>query len=93
MKFSKKLLATVLAFVLSLPTLSLAKDLNKIDLNTATVKQLMSIKGIGEAKAASIVTYREDNGRFKSIIDLEHISGIGPKRLAKISPYLTVSGG
>jgi competence protein ComEA len=91
MKFYPSVLAVTLASLLSLPTLSMADDSSpKIDVNTTTVKQLTSIPGIGESKAAAIVMYRKDHGAFQSLEDLDDVSGIGPKKLAKISPYLTV---
>ncbi len=48
-----------------------------LDLNTATAEQLMSLPGIGEAKAAAIVSYREDIGRFDDVEDLLEVRGVG----------------
>ena len=42
----------------------------KVNINTATVEELSQLKGIGEAKAKTIVEYRETNGDFAKIEDL-----------------------
>jgi competence protein ComEA len=54
---------------------------NKININNATAEQLMELKGIGEAKAQAIISYRENNGEFETIDDLLNIRGIGEKTL------------
>ena len=64
----------------------------KLDLNTATMKQLTSIKGLGTKKVASILKYREKIGAFTSVDDLLKVKGIGEKLLSKVKPYLTVNG-
>ena len=62
----------------------------KININTATVEQLQTLSGIGQAKAKAIVAYREDNGYFKSIDELTNVSGIGAKSLDNIRQEITV---
>lgn len=62
----------------------------KIPLNTATAEQLMTVPGIGEGYAARILEYRQQNGRFQSVDELMNIKGVGEKRFAKWSPYLSV---
>jgi competence protein ComEA len=50
----------------------------KVNLNTATVEMLSTqLKGIGKAKAAAIVEWRETNGQFASLEDLDEVKGIG----------------
>lgn len=61
-----------------------------INVNTATKEQLMTIKGIGEVKAQSIIDDRALNGPFKTVDDLLRVKGIGETTLAKIKPYITV---
>ena len=49
---------------------------NRINLNTAAKEELMTLPGIGEAKAEQILTFREENGRFSQIEEIKKISGI-----------------
>ena len=48
----------------------------RVDLNLATVAELMTLPGIGQAKADSIVRYREKNGAFSSIEEIKQVEGI-----------------
>lgn len=48
-----------------------------ININTAEFTELMELKGIGEAKAQNIITYREENGKFETIEEIKEVSGIG----------------
>lgn len=50
-----------------------------VDVNTATMEQLMTLPGIGEAKAAAIIAYREGHGRFSSLEELEQVNGISAR--------------
>ena len=59
------------------------------NINTATLEELMSINGLGEAKAKAIIKYREENGYFKIIDDLLNVSGIGEALFEKIKEYIT----
>jgi competence protein ComEA len=62
----------------------------RIDINTATRIEWMQLGGIGETLADRILVYRETNGRFEAIEDLDRVKGIGPKTIARIRKYLTV---
>ena len=65
-------------------------NLNKqISINTATKEELMTLPGIGEAKAQEIIDYRNTNGNFTTIEDIKNISGIGDSVFAKIKDYIT----
>lgn len=65
-------------------------NVNKtININTATLDELMSINGLGEVKAKAIIKYREENGYFKIIDDLLNVSGIGEALFEKIKEYIT----
>lgn len=61
-----------------------------VNLNTATVEDLMKIEGIGENRAWQIVSYRNEIGRYTSVAQIKNISGIGDGVYEQISPYLTV---
>ena len=61
-----------------------------ININTASVDQLVTLSGIGESKAKAIIEYREKNGSFKTIEDIMNVSGIGESSFAKIKDYITV---
>ncbi|PTH98545.1 transporter [Staphylococcus xylosus] len=62
----------------------------KINLNTASESQLLSINGIGPTKAKSIVEFREQHGKFESVDQLKEVKGIGAKTLEKISDFFVV---
>lgn len=66
------------------------QEKRKININTASTEELMTIPGIGEAKAASIIKYRETNGRFQAIEDIMNIQGIKEGVFSKIQDYITV---
>ena len=61
-----------------------------VNLNTATAQELAKITGIGEKKGEAIVKYREENGAFKSVEDIQKVKGIGAKIFEKIKGSLTV---
>lgn len=61
-----------------------------VNLNTATVEDLMSVEGIGENRAWQIVSYRNEIGKYTSVAQIKNISGIGDGVYEQISPYLTV---
>ena len=61
-----------------------------MNINTASLLELISLPGIGEATADSIIEYREENGSFESVDDLINVSGIGEKKLANLRPYAAV---
>lgn len=61
-----------------------------INLNTATAAQLRTLPDIGPAMADKIVDYRTKNGPFRSVDQLDSVSGIGPKTLAKLRPLVYV---
>lgn len=62
----------------------------KVNINQADVAELMTLPGIGQAKANAIIEYRETNGRFTSIADIKKISGIKESVFSKIEDLITV---
>lgn len=56
----------------------------QINLNQASVQQLMTLKGIGKKRAQAIVDYRQSHGSFHDIKDLLSVQGMNQKLLDKI---------
>lgn len=67
-----------------------AQVTKKINLNTATMEELMSIKGIGETYARRIIEFRDAVGGFSYMEQLMEIEGIGEGRYNAWTPYLTL---
>ena len=65
-----------------------SQDEKKVSLNQATTGELETLPGIGPSKAAAIINYREEFGKFKSIDELTNVSGIGEKTLEKLRDSL-----
>lgn len=78
-RISAPLLA-LLAFCITLATADgvSAEAGDKIDLNTASVEELIKLDGIGMVSARNIVSYREKHGPFKKPEDIMRVDGIGP---------------
>ena len=55
-----------------------------VNINTATLEELMTLPGIGEAKGRAILAYREEHGAFVYPEELRNVKGIGEKRLQAI---------
>lgn len=63
-----------------------------IDINSADAKTLEELNGIGPAKAAAIVAYRDANGPFETVEELANVKGIGLKTVELNRASLTVGG-
>jgi len=88
----QRITATVAMIVLLAAGLALAQS-QMVDINTADVEGLMSLKGIGEQKAQAIIKYREMNGPFQSLDDLQNVPGIGEKTVANNQGMMTIGDG
>ena len=62
----------------------------KININKATVAELVVLKGVGEKTATNVVEYRKIHGEFKTIADIVNVKGIGEKTFAKFAEQITV---
>lgn len=62
----------------------------KININTADQAALMTLPGIGEAKAEAVIRYRTEHGNFTSIEEIQNISGIKTAVFSKIKDLITV---
>ncbi|KIU02494.1 competence protein ComEA [Frigoribacterium sp. MEB024] len=61
-----------------------------VDLNLADDAALQTLPGVGPATAAAILSWRDENGRFRSVDDLLGVPGIGPKTLEKLRDRVRV---
>lgn len=61
-----------------------------ININQATKEDLLTLSGIGDAKANSIIEYRINNGEFSKIEDIKNVSGISENLFEKIKEFITV---
>ena len=62
----------------------------KISLNSGTIEEFMTLPGIGEGKAKSIIEYRDTNKGFKDISEITKVKGIGEAIFNRIKNYLTL---
>ena len=66
------------------------ESVGKININSASLDELKTLNGIGDAKAKAIIEYRTKNGKFKSIDELKNVSGISETIFSKIKENITV---
>ena len=71
---------------LSLPS----QDPGRMDLNTATKEELMTLDGIGEVMADRIIEYRDKYGKFSSVPEIMNVNGIGESTFRGIKDFVTV---
>lgn len=69
---------------------SIKSDDRFVNINTADESELMTIPGIGPAKATAIISYREEHGLFSAPESLMDVSGIGKKTFEKIAQLITI---
>jgi len=66
---------------------------HSVNINTANIDQLKTLTGIGDVKAQAVIDYRNAEGPFAAIEDVQNVSGIGPATFADIKDHITVGGG
>jgi competence protein ComEA len=74
----------------SRPAAPAAARRGRIDLNRATAGELESLPGIGPAKAAALIRWRERYGRFRRLEDVLAVPGIGPATLERLRPLVAL---
>lgn len=65
-------------------------DITYVNINTASKEELVKLNGIGESKANAIVEYRNKNGNFTNIEDIQNVDGIGKALYEKIKDNIKV---
>lgn len=92
MKGFQCLVALLLIAALALATTvgEKKKPAKPVDVNTASLAELETLPGIGEAIALRIIRHREISGKFRSVDELVVIRGISRKKLEALRPYVTV---
>lgn len=84
MKKMGKFMLMLVAGLMALPAFA------AVNINTATQSELEAVKGLGPSKAQSIIAYRDANGSFKSVDDLDKVKGFGKASIEKLKGELTV---
>jgi len=74
----------VLAGMIAIPVLA------AVNINTATQSELEAVKGLGPSKAKAIISYREANGGFKSVDELDNVKGFGKASVEKLKGEISV---
>lgn len=72
------------------PTAAVGSTGDKVNLNTATAKELTKIPGIAMKKAHKIVEFRDKNGPFRSVYEMQNIKGFGKKTVEQFLEQVTV---
>ena len=92
MKKVKRLfvLVVVVSVVLALVPVAFAMQVEKININKASVEELMKLKKIGQKYAERIVAYREKNGPFENPKDVMNVKGVGKKTFELNVDIITV---
>ena len=92
MKRAKMAVLTTItvALLMSWVVPSLVADMNKVNINDATLEELVTLDGIGEKVAGKIIAFRKKNGPFQKPEDLMMVKGIGQKMFDKNKDKIVV---
>ncbi|MBI2485467.1 MAG: helix-hairpin-helix domain-containing protein [Deltaproteobacteria bacterium] len=90
MRNFKLFFTTVTLLVFLFSGYALTQEATKVNINTATVEELVTLPGVGDSVAKNIVEHREKNGGFKTTEELINVKGIGEKKFEKIKDLVTV---
>ena len=69
---------------------TLEETSSKVNINKASLEELLAISGIGESKAKAIIDYRKEKGKFNNIEEIKQVSGIGEALYEKIKEHITI---
>ena len=89
--FTRKLCCTCLLLIMLCVGSPAVFASPKININKATVAELVTLKGVGEKTAANIVEYRTLHGDFKAIDEIVNVKGVGDKTFAKLADQIAVA--
>ena len=67
-------------------------SIRKLDINKATAQDFETLPGVGRKLAVAIIRFRDNHGDFKALEQLKEVRGIGEKKFAGISRFLTLEG-
>ena len=83
-------LLVVVSVIITLVPVALAEQAEKVNINTASVGELMKLKKIGKKYAERIEAYREKNGLFEKPEDIMKVKGIGHKTFELNAERITI---
>ena len=61
-----------------------------VNINTASIKELITLPGIGESKAQNIINYRNEVGSFQNIEEIKNVNGIGDATFEQLKEFITI---
>ena len=66
------------------------QESNKININKASLEDLQKIPGVGPSTAKNIITFRDKNGRFKTVDEIKKVNGIGDSKFETMLEYIEI---
>ena len=72
------------------PRLVTVVNVGRVDINRGSAEELERLPGVGPVLAERVLRYREKNGNFASVHDIQNVKGIGVKRFARLEPYIRI---